>query len=131
MAKLTLCVAILWCAACGGDDGSGVDGGKKLVSLSDGEIMDLCQYYHDLAGPERTIDCGGGVMITVGGQTVAECTTSLKSSQMQFPNCQATVSQSEACSKAFADLTDAQLCSDQTPIPASCAPLFTAECGGG
>lgn len=131
MAKLSLCVLILWCAACGGDDGSGVSGDKKLTALSDAEMTSLCEYFGDLYGPKRTVDCGGGVTITVGGQPTAECVASLKESQMQFPNCQATVAQGEDCAEALSKYTDQQLCSDTTQLPAACAPLFSAECGGG
>ncbi len=126
-------VAALLCTglatACGGDDGSGVSGSKSLVSLNDGEVTDLCEFIVDLQGPERMIDCGGGVTLTVGGQTVAECSTGLKMSQAQFPNCTATVKNAEECVKAIDGLSDQQLCSDSPP-PAACQALFSASCGG-
>jgi len=128
---LGLCIAILWCAACGGDDGSGVSGGKKLVSLSQGEITDLCQYIADVYGPSRMVDCGNGQMITVGGKNVAECVADLTQSQTAYPNCAATVDNSEACAEALANFTDTQLCSDATQFPPACAVLFSADCGGG
>jgi hypothetical protein len=126
-------VAAFLCAglatACGGDDGSGVSGSKSLVTLSDGEVTDLCEFLVDVGGPERMIDCGGGLTLTVGGQTVTECNAGLKASQGQFPNCTATVKNAEECAKAISDLSDQQLCSDGPP-PAACQPLFTAACGG-
>jgi len=113
--------------ACGGGTGSGVSGSKSLVSLNDGEINDLCKYIVDVSGPTRTVDCGGGVKVTLEAQTVAECVADLKASQAAAPTCAATVDHAEACVEALADFTDAQLCAD-TPLPTACAPLL--ECGG-
>jgi hypothetical protein len=123
-----LCTGLV--AACGGGSGSGVSSGKTLVSLSDSEITDFCEYAVDLAGPERTVDCGGGVTITIGGGSVAECVTGMQMTQDQFPGCAATVGQAERCAEDMADLTDAQLCSDG-PLPASCQPLLGPGCTGG
>ena len=128
MTKFLMCVMLLWCAACGGS-GSGVDGGKRLSSLSDAEIRDICEYAIDVQGPERMIDCGGGVTLTVGGGSVDECIAGATESKTEYPNCAATVDDYEACTEAFADVTDAQWCSDDITFPAACAPLFTAECG--
>lgn len=125
-------VAVLLCAgvtACGGD-GSGVSGNKSLVSLSSGEITDLCKYFTKAKGAQRMIDCGGGVTITVGGGSVDDCVTDLKTSQTDFPSCTATVDQAETCVEDLSNLTDQQLCSDTTPLPASCQPLFVSTCGG-
>jgi hypothetical protein len=126
-------VAAFLCAglatACGGDDGSGVSGTKSLVSLNDSEVTALCKFLVDVGGPERMIDCGSGFTITVGGQTVAECTAGLKESQGEFPNCTATVKNAEECAKAFADLSDQQYCS--LTVPAACQPLFAPTCSDG
>jgi hypothetical protein len=120
-----LCTGLV--AACGGD-GSGVSGNKTLVSLSDGEITDVCEYTVDLAGPKRMVDCGGGVTVTVGGGSVTECVAGLQTIRDLSPSCTATVGQAEACVEDLADLTDAQLCSDG-PLPASCLPLFSCSEG--
>jgi hypothetical protein len=122
-----LCTGLV--TACGGG-GSGVSGSKALVSLSEGEITDLCEYFVDLAGSEREVDCGGGLVVTVGGGSVSECVVDLQTSRGQFPGCTATVSNAESCMEDLTDLTDAQLCSDG-PLPAACLPLFNNECGGG
>ena len=117
-------------AACGGGGGSGVSGSKQLVSLSAAEVTDLCEYFVDLAGAERMVDCGGGLTITIGGGSVSECVIGLQETQGQFPGCTATVGNAESCMEALTDLTDAQLCSDG-PLPTACQPLFNASCGGG
>jgi 1,6-anhydro-N-acetylmuramate kinase len=116
-----------WATACG-SDGSGVSGDKTLVSLSDAELTKLCEYTVKQDGPERTIDCGGGLRVTVGGKTVAECVTDLQDNLDQFPSCSATVADAEACAEDFADFTDEELCSSATPLPRSCEPLLS--CGG-
>lgn len=128
----SIAVALLLCAgglvACG-DSGSGVAGDKLLVSLNAGEIRKLCEYAVEIAGPERMVDCGDGVTIVVGGDTVAECIASFEESQDAAPSCTATVADHERCNEAVAELSDAALCADE--FPAACAPLFTAECVGG
>jgi hypothetical protein len=122
-----LCTGLV--TACGGG-GSGVSGDKTLVSLSEGETTDLCEYFVDLAGSEREVDCGGGLTVTVGGGSVSECVVALQASRALFPGCTATVSNAESCMEDLTDFTDAQLCSDG-PLPAACLSVFNAQCGGG
>ena len=125
--------SIVWsvalAAACGGDAGSGVSGSKKLTSLSESEITQLCEYTVSAEGPMRTVMCSGGSTITIGGTTVDECVTDVKDLATGAPNCAATVNDAEACSEAFGDLSDAQLCA--TPFPAACLPLLQCALGGG
>jgi hypothetical protein len=113
-------------AACGGG-GSGISGDKELVSLSAGEINTLCEYLIKVEGPERRVDCGNGISITVGRGTVADCVSTFQDGLGQFPSCDATVDDAESCSEDFGDLTDAELCSDPTLLPRSCEPLIS--CG--
>ena len=108
--------------ACGGDDGSGVPDSKVVGMLTADEATAVCT---ELAGifPERTVDCGDGITITIGIDS-AEC------GQEQPPaTCTATVGDYRDCFAALSDFTDAQICSDTAPPPA-CAPVFTAGCGG-
>jgi hypothetical protein len=115
-----------WAAACG-SDGSGVSGDKQLVSLSTGEINDLCEYLVKVEGPERTVDCGNRVTITIGRGTVADCVLAVQDGLAQFPSCDATVDDAESCSEDLADITDAELCTNPTLLPRSCEPLIS--CG--
>jgi len=114
--------------ACGGGSGgSGVDGSLELADLGAGEAADLCDYIVDVLGPERTVDCGGGVMLTVGGEDAAECVDDFNT----FPaTCTATVDNAESCAEALGALSDAELCADES-FPAACAPLISQTCGGG
>ncbi len=104
-----------------------MSGSKKLVDLTPDEVTSLCEYVTSLSDP-RTVDCGNGTTITVEGQTVEECVSSFTMDQTNAPNCMVTVAQAEACSEDLSAFTDEQLCSDTTTIPASCAPLFSADC---
>ena len=111
--------------ACGGDDGgsSGVSDSKVIGTLSASEAMAVCIELTEIF-PERTVDCGGGVTLTVGNSS-SDCGS-------QPPaTCTATVGQLRDCFGDLSDLTDAQWCSDTTQPPASCAPVFAAECSGG
>lgn len=126
MSKLAFLFSALMLVACGGDDGSGVTGSKRLVSLSDGEIDSFCDYSADLG--EREITCGD-VQITFGTNSKAECVAGAKLSKELTPNCEATVADAERCSEDMDSLSDAELCaSDGTPP--SCAALFTPACLG-
>jgi hypothetical protein len=116
--------------ACGGgsgDSGSGVDGGKTLVSLNDGEITQLCEYQADVEGGARTVTCPDGEL-TIEPTPVAECVENFQDSQDAAPNCTVTVSQLEACAEDIAALSDAEIC--ENDLPASCAPLFAPACQG-
>jgi hypothetical protein len=123
------CVAIAF--ACGGGSGSGL-GNKRLVDLNDAEITSVCQDEFDSHDP-RTVDCGDGITFDLAPQPVAECVAGFQESADEFPNCQATVGQFEACSDAIFGLSDSQLCAiilQNADFPAACDPLFTEECGG-
>lgn len=128
MSRWIVVAACLWigsAAGCGG--GSGVSSGKQVVSLSDGEISDLCEYLVEVAGPNRTIDCGGGVTITIENDTVSECVADLELTATVATSCTATVGDVEDCIKDLADMSDADICADK-PFPGSCAIWFSAEC---
>jgi hypothetical protein len=107
-------LAAMALTACGGDDG--VDGSKKLSELTVAESKDACL---DLAAdyPEKTIDCGDGLTLTVG-ITAAEC----NDQQTAPATCTATVDDSRACTADVYNQSDADLCSDK-PLPASCSKL--------
>lgn len=114
-------------AACGGGDSSGVPGDKTLVSLNDSEATDLCEYAIDVVGSaDRTVDCGGGVTVRIGPGTVSVCVMGIQAIKSVAPTCTATVDNFESCAEAFADATDAELCSDA--IPAACQAQFA--CAG-
>lgn len=117
--SVVLCTA-LSAAACGG--GSGVTGSKTLVSLSNGEITDLCEYLIDVGGPARTIECENGDTVITGGDSVTDCIVDLQMSRDADPDCAATVDNAESCIEAFADRSVAQICDDD--IPVACLPLF-------
>ena len=109
--------------ACGGDDGdSGLSDSKVIGSLTASESMDLCLELVE-SFPQRTVDCGGGVTLTVGIDP-ADC------DDQPPATCNATVGNFRDCFEAFGNLSDAQVCDDATPPPASCAPVLTAECNG-
>lgn len=108
---LAASAALLLCA-CGGSDGSGVDGGKALISLSAGEQMDLCEYIV-ASGPSEPVDCGDGV--TAEPTTVSECVADFSDFTA---DCTATVAQAEACAEAIG----ADPCGDS--FPAECAWVF-------
>ena len=133
MSKLWIASA-LFCTgvviACGGGSsgGSGVAGSTKLTALSAADLEKLCTYFVALSGPARTVDCGGGNTITITPDTKAECISGQAAFKAANPNCMATVDNAEACQEAFDAQTDAQICSETTPLPAVCAPLFAAEC---
>jgi hypothetical protein len=98
--------------ACGG----GVDGDKKLSELSVSENKDACL---ELAGdyPEKTVDCGNGVTLTVG-LTAAEC----NDQEVAPATCTATVDDARACTADIYNQSNADLCMDK-PLPASCSKL--------
>lgn len=110
--SLVSVTAAMFFTGCGG----GVDGDKKLSELSVAESKDACL---ELAGdfPEKTVDCGMGVTITIG-LTAAEC-----NDQDAAPaTCTATVDDARACTEDIYNQSDADLCMDK-PLPASCSKL--------
>ena len=124
MNKLVLVVCTsLGLLACGSDDdGSGLPDSKVIGTLSASEAMAFCNEL-EASFPQRTVDCGGGAMVTVGFE--ADC-----SMAMARTTCTATVGNFRDCFGDLDGLSDAQLCDDTTPAPASCAPVLSAGCTG-
>lgn len=112
-------------AACGGGGGSGVSRSKSLGSLSDSEIMDLCEYVTDVEA--RVVDCGGGTTVTIEASTVAECVTDQKAISA---SCTATVGDAEDCHDDSEDLSDEQICGGGSGIPKSCLALIACAFEG-
>lgn len=107
-------VTSLALVACGGSDGSGLDSGKALGTLTASEMTTLCEYIVEQF-PSEPVECGPDDVYEP--QTVAEC------AEDTFPEtCTATVNDAEACAEALG----ADVCSDT--FPAACANLF--ECFG-
>ncbi|MBA2543767.1 MAG: hypothetical protein H0V17_29255 [Deltaproteobacteria bacterium] len=106
----------------GGGDGSGVDRDEVVADLSQDELGDLCEYFIGLQEqPERTVDCGDGVTLTVGinpedvDEEIADC-----ASEGPPAGCPVTVGEVEDCFEQLEAFSDAQLCSDTTELPAAC-----------
>lgn len=125
MSKMAKLLFAFLFTACGGGGGSGVSGGTLLVELADGELAALCEYSVSLDEP-RTITCDNGDMIEVESGTQAECIADIKESQMEFPNCDATVDDFEACVEALADRSDDDRCDEN--FPAACLALASDAC---
>ena len=126
--KKLLFVVVL--AACGGGD-------TKVVALDSGGENDLCSYLLGHQPAKRTIDCGGGMMVTVGGastETQAQCVASIEKTKTDHPSCTATVSETENCFDAQNSQSDAWYCSQLTPNPqaepSECAAIINASCSG-
>jgi hypothetical protein len=83
-------------------DSSGVDSGKLVVTLSDAEIDDLCNYVIDKQGGARTEECddGKGGTFTVEFPDFDGCVDDLLS---YLDDCTATVRQEEECSEKLGD----------------------------
>ncbi|MEO8699669.1 MAG: hypothetical protein ABI867_06475 [Kofleriaceae bacterium] len=116
--------------ACGGgpETGSGIDGDKPLVELSDGEITDLCEYTISL-GPIFG-DCGNGEFVQIGKTSVGECLAQYQQRRELFTSCTATVANAEDCTNEILPFTPQMLCDDNIDFPDPCDVLFTNECGG-
>jgi hypothetical protein len=98
---------------CGGD---GVSDSKKLSDLTAEEAKDAClEQAADF--PERTVDCGDGITLTVG-IAEADCNDAGPADA----GCTATVGDARACFDAMYKLTDAQICMAES-LPAACAKL--------
>jgi hypothetical protein len=108
---------VVMIVGCGGAGKSGVQSDKRLVDLNATEISDFCSYVVDVEMAPRTVDCGGGLTITLKNQ--ADCISSFG----QFmASCAATVSQGETCAEAVG----ANPCATENP---ACVPLL--QCAGG
>lgn len=110
--KQFLCLSA-FLIACGGD---GVPDSKKLSDLTAEESKDACE---EAAAdyPERTVNCGDGITLTVGIDE-AECATA----EPAPASCTATVGDARACFEAMYSLTDAQICMAES-LPAACAKI--------
>lgn len=89
-------------AACGGDDGpgetSGVDGAKKVNTLSSSEVQTFCSWaVAEQGGAGHQTMCGDGVTFTV--DTEAKCQMGYA---MLSTTCAVTVADAEACVRALA-----------------------------
>lgn len=132
MIKLAFFFSCLTLVACSDDDGrdvgnsgSGLEGDRRMVSLSAGELGSFCDYVADFG--ERKFTCDGETG-TVGHASKEDCITVWSETKTQAPNCQATVAQTEACSEDLDSFSDAKLC--QEGLPASCLSFITPECLG-
>jgi rubredoxin len=120
---MTVVGAILLAAACGGDDGSGVDGGKKMSDLSDSEAQDVCMYAEDAQGGPRTVTCDGEEFEFTPDDLECENATA-----DEIPaSCDMTVDEYEDC---VDDLADLDPCDANPDLPSSCDKLFSAACQG-
>lgn len=111
--------------ACDGGDGGEitVPGTTKLVDLTDPEVDVVCDDFVVATGPERTADCGGGQMVTVGGESKQECIDNIAATPA---TCPATVDDLLQCFADIAAQSDQDLCADL--VPASCDTLFSPDC---
>ena len=93
MLRNSIVIALL--IGCGGGGKSGVSSDKHIVDMNATEVSDFCAYEVDVQMAPRTVDCGGGLMVTLKDQ--AACVASFA----QFSaSCTATVSQAETCAEA-------------------------------
>jgi hypothetical protein len=123
LARTTGTLIVLLGALGCGEDGSGLPGKKELVTLSDSDVATLCDYVVE-QGVDHTIDCGNG--LTINPDTQADCIADAELAD--HPDCTATVSDLEACVRAYTGYTDEERC--MLTIPEACAPLLTTECAG-
>lgn len=114
MTKIILSLATFAFIGCGG----GIDGGSKLSDLSQGDTDDLCDELVD-DYPEKTVDCGMGVTVTVGFKA-ADCTDNTPPSS----TCTATVDDVRDCTATLYEGT--RVCMD-VALPASCMRLQACE----
>jgi len=108
---VALFVSSLSLAACGGSDGggSGVDGSKDLASLSDAEIINICEYTNSLISEATFIEISCYADAISGAQDGGNC-------QMDFDACvAASTPDPQDCSTAADD-----------PLPA-CASMVTVS----
>ncbi len=88
--------ALLYAAACGGDDSrSGVDGGKQLSALTRAERTELCQWALEIDTDTVGSECG-----PENPPTVADCVEDLE----EYPaSCGVTVAELQGCIEALAE----------------------------
>ena len=100
-------------AACGGDEGSGVDRGKRVTALTADERRDVCEWSTaELGGEGHTTQCGD---TTFKVEPTSEC---IEDSANYPASCTLTVGQLEDCTAAMAAAPCTGLASP------ACAPIF-------
>lgn len=106
--------------ACGdsGSSGSDIPDSTKLNAISQNDAESLCYEMVDL-WPERNVTCSGQTFKL--GLTDADCDNGTEDPTAVDPSCTATVGDARACLRAFAALTDAQICSGTAP--SACAAV--------
>jgi hypothetical protein len=92
---------------------SGVAENKRLSTLSVSERDQLCSFRTEVEHAPRTVTCMGGASVTIGDKAACELVFNAVDIQ-----CQATVSDAEACFHAF----DADPCGHGN---GGCTTLFT------
>jgi hypothetical protein len=120
LSSLVVSVLSISTFACGGDgsSSSGIADSTKLNAISQSEAESLCYEMVDL-WPERDVTCFGQTFKL--GLTDADCGNGTEDPTAVDPTCTATVGDARACLRAFAALTDAQICSGTAP--AACAAI--------
>jgi hypothetical protein len=124
-------MSLVYCGGGSGGGGTGVDPNRTIASLTDDELMDLCEHFVGLEpSPARTIDCGDGNTIEDGidPEDIPEAIQQCVSTAPEEP-CPLTVGDAEDCFEALATLTDDELCEgvDPSTIP-ECAGVLDAAC---
>jgi hypothetical protein len=119
LASTLFTMAVFACGGGSGGEGSGISASTPVADFSADQDQDMCGYIIELAGPERTVDCGDGVTITLGGEEIASCLDDLET----FSACGLLAGDVEGCAEAISAIPDQNFCTQQTP-PAACAELF-------
>lgn len=107
------CVVAVLAACSSSPSGSGVTPTKRLNVLSDSERNQLCSFRTEVEHAPRTVTCQGAGSVMI--QNTASCVAAFSGLDIQ---CQATVSDAEACFHAF----DADPCDHGA---GGCTELFT------
>jgi hypothetical protein len=123
MRNLTLaCGVCLVLVACeGGRGGSGIAGTRVISTLSDSELVGVCNDAR-VEFPERTITCADDVRVTVG-IGADDCTTN---DFLTKEGCEATVDEVLDCVAEFGSLTDAEACEGLDGPPPGCSSAVVA-----
>lgn len=121
LTKLCVGLAVAAFGCGGGSGGSGIEGSKVISTLSDSELVAVC---NDARAefPTRTIDCGDGITLTIGIEA-SDCTDN---EFLVKEGCSATVDQVLDCAAAFDAQTDAQFCQGQSGPPSGCSAAVVA-----
>lgn len=106
-------VAVLAACSSSSSATSGVTETKRLNTLSDSEREQLCSFRTEVEHAPRTMTCPGGSSVMI--EDTASCVSAFSAVDIQ---CQATVSDAEACFHAF----DVDPCNHGN---GGCTALFT------